>query len=207
MVHKKVCTAVSMSGKATRRTVKTPSQISKALAYRAAGWSIGAISQKLSISPSTLLRAFKKYGAKKGVLSDQVIEQAKQELLNSSLVDEIKIQIASIINDDVYQVIALREAISLTIEQTMTDASLPAHYRARSLAALCTSVSLSQSVAHKALRINEQEPEQAQIPMLIISELTAEDIKVMQAAHDEMSVMATEITPSHHDEGIIFEHG
>ncbi len=166
--------------------VKTPGEIQQAVTLRAGGYSLAAIANKTGISPSTLQRHFAKHRAKKGAISIDAIEEAKQSLLNDAgFVDGLKHMIASSITDDLAHVAQLRGAMALTLESLMTDNTLPAHYRTRGLAALATSLRLTQETSRKALAIDAQPPEQATIPVLSITELTAEDIATIHQQQRE----------------------
>jgi AcrR family transcriptional regulator len=169
-----------MSGK-TSRTIKTPAEIQNCLVLREAGYSLSAIATKTGISPATLTRHFSKHGALKGTLSLSAVEEARQQLLNDSgFIDGLKTAIASSIVDDLSQVAALRESMALILEAVMTDTTLPAHYKSRAVAALATSLTLTQKAARVALQADSQPIEQESLPDLFISELTAEDIDKMR---------------------------
>ena len=157
--------------------LKTADQLKQAVILRDGGYSLAAIAVKTDISASTLSRHFKKLGAAKGGLTDEAIAQARQALLNDAgFITDIKRQIAAVIVDDLAHVIQIREAMTLTLEGLMADGSLPAHYKTRGIAALATTLRLTQEAARKALAIDDQPPEQESIPILSISELTSDEV-------------------------------
>ncbi|PPD44898.1 MAG: hypothetical protein CTY16_11080 [Methylobacter sp.] len=167
--------------KPAKRIIKTPKQIQRALVLREAGYSIAAISVKTAISPATLTRHFKKHGAVRGSLSLTAVEDARQELLSDSgFIGELRHQIAASITDDMAHVVALRESMALILEEIMKDAALPSHYKSRAIAALATSLTLTQKAARIALSVDDQPVEQDQLPTLHITELTADDIFQMR---------------------------
>lgn len=88
----------------------------------------------------------------------------------------------------------------------MTDKSIAPTYRSRGIAALATSINLSQTAIRKTLSMDNQPIEQAELPTLLVSELTAEDIEAMRILQDEMNNMEAPLTPSHHDGDVIEEH-
>lgn len=161
--------------------VKTAAQLKQAFVLRDSGYSLAAIACKTGISASTLTRHFKKHSTPKGGLTDDAVTLAREQLLNDAgFISDLKQQMASVIVDDLAQFVRLREAMTTTLDDLMNDATLPPHYRARGLAALATALKLTQEMARKALRIDDQQPDQEQIPELIISELTADDVEVMR---------------------------
>lgn len=183
---------------AIKRTIKTPAEIQNCLVLREAGYSLAAISIKTGISPATLTRHFKKHGAIKGTLSLSAVDEARQQLLtDSGFIGELKAAIASSIVDDLSHVAQLRESMTLILEDVMKDTALPAHYKSRAVAALATSLTLTQKAARVALRADDQPIEQDSIPQLFISELTAEDIEKMRI---EQQILLGEIiddAPTH----------
>jgi AcrR family transcriptional regulator len=172
-------------------TVKTPTEIKQALVLREAGYSLAAIATKTGISPATLTRHFKKHGAPKGTLSVSAVDEARQQLLSDSgFIGELKTAIASSICDDVAHVARLRESMALILEDVMNDTALPAHYKSRAIAALATSLTLTQKAARIALQTDNQPIEQESLPELYITELTSEDIERMRT---EQRILAGEL--------------
>ncbi|TAK62304.1 helix-turn-helix domain-containing protein [Methylobacter sp.] len=193
----------------TNRTIKTPAEIQNCLVLREAGYSLAAISTKTGISPATLTRHFKKHGAVKGTLSLSAVDEARQQLLSDSgFIGELKAAIASSIVDDLSHVAQLRESMAVTLEQVMTDAALPAHCKCRAIAALATSLTLTQKAARVALQADNQLIEQDTIPELFISELTAEDIERMRIEQRLLSGEVIDDAPTDdidYDDNIIEE--
>lgn len=170
--------------------LKTADELKQAVILRDGGYSIAAISSKTGISASTLSRHFKKHRAAKGGLTGDAIEQARQELLNDAgFINDIKRQIAAVIVDDLAHFTQLREAMALTLEGLMTDSTLPAHYKTRGLAALATTLTLTQKAARTALAIDDQPVEQEAIPILTITELTSEDVDEMRRQQRQLAQM------------------
>ena len=161
--------------------VKTADQLKQALILRNGGYSLAAIAVKTGISTTTLSRHFSKHSMAKGGLTDEAVTLAKQELMNDAgFVGEIKQLIASVVADDLAIFIRLREAIAANLEEVLNDKSLASHYKSRAIAALSTSAGLSQTLARKALQIDNQPIEQDELPELTILELTSEDIEHMR---------------------------
>lgn len=160
---------------------KTADQIKQAIVLRDAGYSLAAIAERTGVSASTLSRAFKRHGITKGGLSNEAVDLARQQLLaDGGLLDQLKHEIAAAIVDDISHVKQLRTAAALLLEELMVDTSLPAHYKTRGLAALSTSLRLTQETARKALRVDEMQPEASELPELVITELSNEEIERMR---------------------------
>ena len=169
--------------------VKRPAEIKQALILREGGYSLASITQKTGISTATLARHFKKHNATKGTLPVDAVEQAKRQLLeDAGFLSEIKHQIASAIADDISQFIRIREATASTLDELMNDTSLPGHYKARGIAAIATTLRLSQELARKALSIDDLQPEQETLPELIVTELTREEIEQMRKEQQDLSI-------------------
>ncbi|MBE0472122.1 MAG: hypothetical protein IBX55_21770 [Methyloprofundus sp.] len=174
--------------------LKTPAEIKQALVLRQAGYSLATIAQKTGISIPTLARHFKKHGAVKGTLPADAVEQAKRQLLeDAGFLGEIKHQIAAAIADDISQFIQIRQATALTLSELMTNSAMPAHYRARGIAAVATTLRLSQELAHKALSVDDLQPEPESLPELIVSELTTQEIAQMRKDQEELSIKLGEV--------------
>jgi AraC-like DNA-binding protein len=157
--------------------VKNSDQLKQALMLRAAGYSLASISERTGISSSTLSRHFTKHKASKGGLTDEAVNEARRQLLDDAgFIGDIKSKIAASVADDISHVRAIREAISITLEETMAAKELPPHYRARSIAALATSIGLTQTAIRKALSVDSQPVDQDDLPTLFISELCQDEI-------------------------------
>jgi AraC-like DNA-binding protein len=160
---------------------KTADQIKQAIVLRDAGYSLASIADKTGVSVSTLARAFKRHGITKGGLNDEAITEARQQLLaDGGLIDQLKHEIAAAVVDDISHVRQIREAAALLLEELMTDTSLPAHYKTRGLAALSTTLRLTQEAARRALKADEVQPEATELPSLTIIELTQDEIKQLR---------------------------
>lgn len=185
--------------------VKTPEEIQQAILLREAGYSLASIAEKTSISVTTLSRHLKAHKTAKGTLRPEAIEEAKRQLLiDGGLIDELKRQIASTVCDDYAQFTQLRRATALTLDALMNDATLPAHYKTRGLAAIATTLRLSQELARKALGADDLQPAPESLPEIIVRELTDEEINQMRHEQQELSTLF-EISGAAEDE-VIEEH-
>ena len=100
---------------------------------------------------------------------------------------DLKHHIASALIDDLSHIKALRSAISVTLDELMNDEALPAMYKSRAIAALATSINLSQKALRTTLEMDNQPVEQESLPNLFISELTQTDIDIMRQTQLELS--------------------
>lgn len=156
---------------------KTPTELERALILRESGYSLAAITQKTGISPATLARHFKRHSIAKGSLNDEAIAEARQQLLtDGGLIDQLRHEIAAAVVDDISHAKQLREASALLLEELMADTGLPAHYKTRGLAALSTTLRLTQEAVRKALKADEVQPEASELPELTVRELTQAEI-------------------------------
>jgi len=181
-------------------TVKPNPILKQALLLRESGYSVAAIKERTGVSASTLNRLFRKVGAPKGTLTSATVEQARSALLNdSAFISELKARIAASLLDDLAHITAIRSAMAEALEETMGDIELPAHAKARSIAALATSLTLTQKASRIALGVDNQPVEQSELPTLEISELTLDDIEDMRRQQDELNVLTGVTVPTNTD--------
>ncbi|MCL7421614.1 MAG: hypothetical protein M8364_11995 [Methylobacter sp.] len=185
---------------------KTTEEIKQAIVLRESGYSLAAISQRTGISPATLARHFKKHGVIKGGLSDSAVDEARQQLMkDAGFVNDLKDQIAAAIVDDLSHVQQLREASTLLLEELMTNKALPPHYKTRAIAALATSLRLTQEAWRKSLKVDELQPEPESLPALTIYELTPEEITQMRQEQTKDAVFDEPENIAAIEEGVIDE--
>jgi AcrR family transcriptional regulator len=186
---------------------KTVAELERAAILRQAGYSLASIVEKTGISAATLARHFKRHKVAKGTLNDEAIAEARQQLLSDGgLIDQLKHEIAATIVDDISQFKLLRAAIAANLEELENDASLPAHYRSRGLAALSTSLRLSQELARKALRIDEMQPEAGELPELTVRELTQDEVEQLRHEQSKDSIFDPPETTDP-DDNTVIEYG
>jgi len=178
-------------------TVKPNPLLKQALLLRESGYSVATIKERTGVSASTLNRLFRKVGAPKGTLTKSSVEEARAALLSdSAFISELKGRIAASLLDDLAHITAIRSAMAEALEETMGDIELPAHAKARSIAALATSLTLTQKASRIALGVDNQPVEQSELPTLEISELTLDDIEDMRRQQDELNVLTGVTVPS-----------
>ena len=184
--------------------VKTTDQLKLAFIQRDAGYSLSSIASNTGISPRTLSRHFKRLGTPKGELTSQVLNEAREQLLkDGSLVSDIKHQIAAAQLDSLSHIAELRSAIAITLDDLMQDKTISPMYRSRAIAALATSINLTETTIRKILQIDKQPIEESQLPTLYISKLTQGDIDKIRK--DQFELNRLDFSDDNHQEDVVVE--
>ncbi|MEY4211476.1 MAG: hypothetical protein RLZ92_1857 [Pseudomonadota bacterium] len=159
----------------------TPEQKRQALAHRAAGWTLSSIAEKVGASVSSLKRLFDEHSVRRGSISEELVESAKNELILSG---DLKQEIFSMIRDDLSLIRKTRTAISLTLDRIINDSETPPMVQARSLAALSTALGLNQAAYRKALQVSKHENsiDSEQLPELRVHYMTSEEQAAIASA-------------------------
>lgn len=169
------------------------SLIKRAVTLRAAGYTLSAIVEETGISTSTLYRYFKELDIERGKWNAESINDAQERLLNdSTFIDSIKLMIASAIEDDLAFARQIREAMALTLEEIIHDRKVSSPVKARSLAALSTSLKLTQDVQRKALNIDNtnQSLQLEELPTLTIVKMTDAEEQAIRGRKKEKELDA-----------------
>lgn len=161
---------------------KTSSELKQALTLRAAGWTLSAIVSQTGISASTLQRHFKAHSVGRGKLSSEAVELARQQLLNDAdFVSGLKHSIASAVIDDLSITRQIREALAISLEEMTEDRTIPTVLKARALAALSTSLKLTQDIQRKALGMDDSSNQQnKELTVLTVRRMTDDDVREAQ---------------------------
>lgn len=168
----------------TGRTA-TPKEISEILALREVGYSVLHISQKLGFSVRTVHRHLAENSIKKGSLKKEVIENARIELskiITSNLA--IRDEAAKQIIDDIAHSNHLRAILIEASEYLKATTLQEAVLVMRGAAAYSTAFKNTSDTIRHALGVDKLIDDASELPELIISELTNEQIKEM--ARDTM---------------------
>ena len=163
--------------------MRLKSDLQQAIVLREAGLTLSAIVDKTGLSASTLYRVFKKHDIGRGDLTNESIEEARNQMLNDAgFIDQLKYTIASSIVDDLSLVKRIRESLILALEEINKDTATSGTLKARSLAAFSTSLKITQEVQRKALNIDSFHDNQAneKLPILTICKMTTEDVQQVQ---------------------------
>lgn len=189
----------------------TPDQISQAHAMREAGYTALAISQRLGISVRTLQRHFAANGTVKGTAKTALYDRAVADLLASinsetSLKEEAARQLA----DDLAHARHIRELMHAA-SMVMTAKNLAeAALVMRAAAAYSTAIKNTSDIVRGGLRLDRFRDDLGEeMPELIVSELTQEDIAAMRAGHrlqDEQDGREV-VTAAHDLDGVATSDG
>ena len=166
--------------------------LKQAVILRSAGWTLAGIANKTGISCSTLQRHFSRLGISKCEFTIDSIDNAKNDLLlDAGFMGQLKSQIAASIVDDLAISRQIRESLVLAVEELANDKATPASFKARALAALSTTLSITQAVQRKAMNLDDSGAfmsEQA-LPSLRIFKMTEQDVR---AAKESIGTLADE---------------
>ena len=165
--------------------MRTKNDLTQAIILRESGYTLAAICEKTGLSPSTCYRAFKKLDVTRGALSKDTLKSAKQKLLeDAGLVGDLKNAIASQISDDLALARSIREGLTLAMESLINDAATPATLKARSYAALATSLKSTSDLMRRALQIDDGTVTTQEVPQLTITKMTEAEIKAVQSLNN-----------------------
>jgi len=156
-------------------------EIDKSITYRQAGWTIQAITNELGISPSTLYRTFTKHSVKRGSVTIETIESAKQLMLErSGLANNLKDLIASQIQSDLALSDQLKTAVSIALDDLLNDSITPPSIKCKSYAAIATTLKVVSDIQRRCLRIQDETLTVSEVPILTIVKMSPEDIAEVQ---------------------------
>ncbi|MCG8043576.1 MAG: helix-turn-helix domain-containing protein, partial [Candidatus Thiodiazotropha endolucinida] len=158
----------------------TPTQKSKIITLRLAGYSYSTIADKVGVSVSTVKRHTK--NIRKGSIKQEMVEQAKEELLSNLNDDTVKTQLSALIADDISLTQRVRSNILTTLEkierQTPSDAREAALIM-RSLNAAATAIKSTGDALRQSLGVSQREIHSSSggdLPVLTIVDMTQEEI-------------------------------
>lgn len=165
----------------TKKTA-TPAQIMEAMALREAGYTVLSISQRLGISVRTLQRHFAEHVVKKGAIKEEVLAQARTDLMKRVTSDDaIKEEAARLINDDLAHARFLREVMIDAAEQLQATSLKEAVLVMRAAAAYSTAIKNTSDMMRHSLRIEKTiDDTDKELPELVIKELTSDEIEEMR---------------------------
>lgn len=162
-----------------------PNQIREIIVLRQAGYSLSAICERVDAGATAVKKVLRDSKVTKGAATAALIEEARKRLLSDqALTDSLKQTIAEMIADDLSTVRRLRENILLTLEKLEECSDVTPTGRARTLAALATTATVTQSIYRKALRVShlEQSAPASELQPLPIYFMTPEDEAAVRAA-------------------------
>jgi hypothetical protein len=166
-----------------------PNVIAEALALRQAGFTVLAISHRLSVSIRSLQRHFAANKTSKGAVKAAVFEQAKADLLARVTCDAtIKDEAARLIADDLAHSIHLREIMLTAAEQLKATNLSDAALVMRAAAAYSTAIKNTSDTIRRSLRLDKlADDSRDELPELVIRELTPVEILALRDSSEELA--------------------
>lgn len=158
----------------------TPSQKSKIITLRLAGYSYTTIADQVGVSVSTVKRHTK--NIKKGSIKQEMVDQAKEELLSNLNDEAVKTQLSALIADDITLTQRIRTNILSTLEQIERQTPSDARESAlvmRSLNAAATALKSTGDALRQSLGVSQREIHSVsggELPILTIVDMTQEEI-------------------------------
>jgi lambda repressor-like predicted transcriptional regulator len=130
-----------------------PEQITQAVAMRAAGFTLAAISERLGASIRTLQRVFERHRARKGEVTTEAVQSAKRDLIEGLFSTErLKEEISKLIADEIAHARLLRERIANASEHLTANNLSEAAIVMRSAAAYSTALKNTSDMLRHTLR-------------------------------------------------------
>jgi hypothetical protein len=156
----------------------TPMQKKSAVTMRAAGYTHTVISDKTGISVSSLKRLFKEHVIKKGELKQSVIDKAIDELLNDAqIIELIKREANFLLRDDIAMVRRLRAVMAEATEVLEATDTAEALQVMRAVSAGAVALKSTSETLRKSLGMDKDDDIGGDLPELIISVLTEDEIQ------------------------------
>lgn len=172
-----------MAGKAL-----TPTQIAEALCLRMAGYTITAVADRLHVGIRTLNRLFERNGTKKGAVKAELLEAARQNLIEGVTSNErIREEAACIVADDLAHARMIRSRIADASEHLTAGNLQEAALLMRAAAAYSVALkNTSDTLRHTMRTERALDAQDAQeLPELVVREMTDEEVKQMRALQKE----------------------
>lgn len=183
-----------------------PTDIAQALALREAGYTTLAISQRLGIPVRTLQRHFAEHGAKKGALKQELLDAARADLLQRvTSNDAMREEAAKLIADDLAHARHLREILMEASVQLQATSLRDAALVMRAAAAYSTAIKNTSDTLRHGLQLDRlAEDAETDLPELVISELSLEDVAKLRATQDtEGEALMAETGPNVDDDIVV----
>jgi AraC-like DNA-binding protein len=188
------------------KTHATPEDIAEALALREAGFTALAISQRLGISIRTLQRHFAAAGTRKGAAKAEVLRRAKDDLMARITCDmTIKEEAARLVADDLAHSLHLREVILAASEQMKATNLEEAALVMRAAAAYSTTIKNTSDIIRHSLRLKDLADDMDELPELVVSELSQEEIAELRRQPDAEMALAAVVAELIEDDTRIIE--
>lgn len=158
-----------------------PDQKTNALTLRAAGYTITVISDMTGISVSTLKRLFGEYAVERGKLKKEAVHEATEALINdANAIDQIKREIAALIQDDVAHVRRLRQAMAEATDKLVATDTTQAVQVMRAISSGAVALKSTSETLRKSLGIDKNDDLDGDLPELNISIMTDDQIEAIK---------------------------
>jgi|GEM_PF-2764375 len=151
----------------------------RAAAMRSLGMTVPDIAETLGVSESTVKRALKRAGATKGELYDEVLTQAREELIASvSSDEELKALAGVTLRGTLRLSERLQEKIGEAIDN-ISDEPSKALLQARAINSLANGVKLSSDAVRSSIKIApiSSDDEDEELPELVFREMTDTEVQ------------------------------
>lgn len=179
-----------MAGKKT-----TPDQITEVVILREAGYTTAMIAAKTSLSPATIKRYCASNKVKRGSLSNELISNARNEVMNSIAGnDELKAMTANMIADNLAINQIIREKILESVEQLEPKDTESAALCLRGLTAASSSLKSTTDAVKSLLGFDHLQGGIEVLEELVYVDLSEADIKEMRRQQsEEMKILNGEV--------------
>jgi predicted transcriptional regulator len=155
----------------------TPKEVTEILALREAGYTVLAISQKFNISVRTVHRHLSTHGAKKGSLKQEVIDNARNDLLKLvTSSPTIREEAAKLIADNLSHTNHVRNIMIEASEHLVATNVHEAAIVMRAAAAYSTALKNTSDTIRSSLGADKVTDDAGEIPELVIRELTNDEV-------------------------------
>jgi predicted transcriptional regulator len=163
-----------------------PEQVAQALVMREAGYTVLSISQQLGISLRTLQRYFALHGAKKGSLTQDLLDAARMELMKRIISDEvIREEVAKLVNDDLAHTRHLRSLMLSASEQLQANSLKEAVLVMRAAVAYSTALKNTSDTLRQTMRVERALVGTAtEMPELMVREMTQQETEEMRSEQE-----------------------
>lgn len=156
----------------------TPSQKNQIVIMRESGYSIASICERVGAGATAVKATLKTHKIGKGAATAALVSEARNKLLSDhTFSDSLRTTIAGLLHDDLAIVRRIRESIVLTLDQLDADETMTPVMKGRVLAALSTSLVVTQNICRKTLQISKHEAaiDMEQLPELRIHYMTEQE--------------------------------
>lgn len=181
----------------------TPEQVSQVVVLREAGYTTAMISSEVGLSPATVKRIYTAQNAKKGAVSKELVEKARNDVINSIADnDKLKAMTAKLIQDNLAINELIRDKVVESVSKLEPVDTETAALSLRGLTAASTSIKNTSDAVRSLLSFDHLNGDVEGLETLTYYDLTEEDIKEMRRQQEEEMKIVTG-TPENNEENIV----